>query len=95
MTDVLNTLIENGSVVNSEIHKKAVNDHWLLDGIMYAGKSIFKFITEQGATLEPVFIVVAICGFFLIMAGADVVGKKIVSGSVISYIVCKVCEAAC
>lgn len=95
MSGILEKMIENGNVLNSEVHKNAVGESWLLDGILYLGKSFIGFIGTAGSTLEPIFVVVAICGFFLVMAGFDIMGKKLVGGSIVGYVACKVCEAIC
>lgn len=95
MSGILEKMMDNGNVLNSEVHKKAVGESWLLDGILYLGKSIIGFMATAGTTLEPIFVIVAICGFFLVMAGFNVMGKRLVGGSVAGYMVCKVCDAIC
>lgn len=95
MNETIGKMLENGNVLNSEIHKNAVGESWLVDGILYLGKSIIGFLATAGTSLEPVFVIVAICGFFLVMAGFDVMGKKLVGGSILGYVVCKVCDAVC
>lgn len=92
--NVVNTMIENGSVANSPIDQ-VNNSKWLVDGLLYLGKAILGFIGTSGEALEPIFVVIAICGFFLIMAGFDKWGYKLTSGSVVGFIGCKVLSAVC
>lgn len=93
-SNVVNTMIENGGVTNSPIHQ-VNNSNWLVDGLLYLGKAILGFIGTSGEALEPIFVVIAICGFFLIMAGFDKWGYKLTSGSVVGFIGCKVLSAVC
>lgn len=94
MSQVLDKMLENGSVINSEIHKGTVGKSFIVDGVVYLFKSSVAFMGKYGTTLEPIFVIVAICGFFLIMAGCDKWGSKLTSGSVVGFILLKVCELA-
>lgn len=89
MENILSKMIENGRVINSQVYKNS-EAHWLLDGIIYVAKASVKFLSTASTLLEPVFILVSIGGFFLVMAGFEKTGKKIVSGSILIYIICKV-----
>ena len=93
-SSVVNTILENGNVANSAINQTH-DSSWLVDGLLYLGKAILGFIGASGEALEPIFVVVAICGFFLIMAGFDKWGYKLTSGSVIGFIGCKILGAVC
>lgn len=90
---IIDTMIENGKIENSPINQATQNKSWLLDGVIYAGKEIIKFIGNSGATLEPIFVIVAIGGFFIVMAGYHKLGNKVVGGSILGYMLCKVCDA--
>lgn len=89
------TFLENGNVVNSSIGQAGTNNNWIVNGVIYLGKSLLGFLATSGETLEPIFVVVAICGFFLIMAGFDKWGYKLTSGSIVGFIGCKICGAIC
>lgn len=95
VSGTINTMLENGNVANSAINKATTDNSWLVDGLVYLGKAILGFIATSGETLEPIFVVVAICGFFLIMAGFNKWGYKLTSGSILGFIGCKVCGALC
>lgn len=66
-----------------------------LDGAVFVGKKILKFIADNGVNFDQVFVVVAICGIFVIMAGFRKLGTKLTSGSIVGYIVCKVVSETC
>lgn len=89
-----NTVV-NGAETESAIIDKINNSNWLVDGILVLGKHILRFIGNSGMTLEPIFVVVAIIGFFLIMGGFDKWGYKLTSGSIIGFIGCKLVGAIC
>lgn len=93
-SSVINNMLENGNITNSPINQ-IPDSSWLVDGLLYLGKAILGFIGTSGEALEPIFVVVAICGFFLIMAGFDKWGYKLTSGSVIGFISCKILGAVC
>mgnify|MGYP001305456714 CR=1 FL=1 len=92
MGSIVDKMLENGNVINSEIHKSTEGKSLIIDGVVYLFKSSIAFIGKYGTTLEPIFVVIAICGFFLIMAGCDKWGSKLASGSVVGFILCKVCD---
>lgn len=93
MGNTLNTIIDSSKAVNSVVNQQTNDSSFLLDGLVYLGKAIGGFVASMGCSLEPVFVVFAICGFFLLMAGFDKMGKKIVGGSVLVFTVCKVCDS--
>ena len=66
-----------------------------LDGAIFVGKKLLKFIADNGVDFDQVFVVVAICGVFVIMAGFRKLGTKLTSGSIVGYIVCKVVSESC
>lgn len=93
MGNTLNTVIDSGKVVSSVASQQTNNPSFLVDGLVYLGKAIGGVVASMGCSLEPVFVVFAICGFFLLMAGFDKMGKKVVGGSVLIFTVCKVCDS--
>lgn len=65
----------------------------LVEGILWAGGKVLHFVATCGTELDSIFIVVAIVGFFFIMADCKKLGCKLTSGSIIGYLICKVVEA--
>lgn len=65
------------------------------DGVIWVFKKVIGFVGACGTDLDGLFIVVAIVGVFLIMAGFKNVGTKLTSGSILGYIVCKVVDLVC
>lgn len=94
-TPVIDKMIENGNVLNSQVHQNAVDSNAFIDGVIFVFKSIASFLGSFGTELEPIFVVVAIIGVFLIMADFRKIGTKLTSGSILGYLACRVVDLVC
>jgi len=90
-------VVENGFVVNDPHYAEGMSafGQWVIDGFVFVGKSIITFIATNGVDLDQAFVVVAVCGIFIIMAGFRKLGTKLTSGSILGYIACKVVSEVC
>lgn len=68
---------------------------WFFNGVVWVFKKVIGFIGSCGTELDGLFIVVAIIGVFLIMAGFKNLGTKFTSGSILGYVVCRVVDLVC
>lgn len=91
---IIEKMIENGKVANSPVRGANGDDFWLLDGLIWVGKQLFLALAYLAESGEMIFVLVAICGFFLIMAGFKGFGNKMISGSILTYFLCKVVGGA-
>ena len=90
-------VVEDGFIISDPHYadKGGETGKWLINGAVYVGKSVIKWIADNGVNLDQIFVVVAICGGFIIMAGFKKLGTKLTSGSIVGYIACKVVSEAC
>lgn len=90
-------VIKDGFIIDDPHYAEGMSifGQWLVDGFIFVGKSIIGFIVTNGVELDQVFVVVAICGIFVIMAGFRKLGTKLTSGSILGYIACKVVSEVC
>lgn len=91
LESVAKKAVENGEIINDRwsSYEGGAND--ILDILTWIAKGTVTAIGFIGEYGDPIFLVVAICGFFLIMAGFKSMGNKFVGGSVLGYLLCKVC----
>ena len=62
----------------------------VIKGIIWVVKTIVVFICDNISELDTIFILIAMLGIFVIMAGFRKAGTKMTSGSIFGYIICKV-----
>lgn len=79
-------IVENGKIIKDTYD----NGNLFIDGLVWIGTGILKVVVYLGKEAYPVFVIVGICGFFIVMAGHKKLGLKITSGSVMGYAFCKV-----
>lgn len=79
-------IVENGRIIEETFD----NGNLFIDGLIWVGTGILKGVAYLGKEAYPVFVLVGITGFFLVMCGHKNLGMKITSGSVISYTICKI-----
>lgn len=79
-------IVENGKIIKDTYD----NGNLFIDGLVWIGKGILKAIVYLGKEAYPVFVILGICGFFIVMSGNKKLGMKITSVSVICYTFCKV-----
>ena len=68
---------------------------FILDGVATTSKAVIKWVSKNGVSIDGIFVVVAICGIFVVMTGFRKVGTKMTSGSIVGYIICKVVSEVC
>lgn len=93
----LQKIIESEKIINDRLNSANVNTSGgtIVDGVIAIFKIIISVLSALGEQGELIFVVVAICGFFLIMAGIKDMGNKLVGGSVLSFLFCKACGVIC
>ena len=79
-------IVENGKVIKETYE----NGNVVIDIVGWIGTKILKLIIYLGKEAYPVFVIIGICGFFIVMAGNKRLGLKITSGSIVTYSICKV-----
>lgn len=70
-----------------------VDDHYtpaIVKGVVWVVKTIIVFICDNISQLDEVFILIAIIGVYLMMAGFRKWGNRLTVGSIWTYIACKV-----
>lgn len=85
-------IIEDGFIVGEATPQSGMILEWFVSGVVWISKNVFGFLVTQGDSL---FVLVAICGIFCMMAGYKKLGTKMTSGSILGYIVCKVVSSVC
>ena len=79
-------VVKNGKIIKDTYD----NGNLFVSGMTWIGKGILKCIVYLGKEAYPVFVVIGVCGFFIVMAGHKKIGLKVTSGSILSYAFCKV-----
>lgn len=79
-------VIQNGKIIKETY----ANGSLFVSGIMWIGKGILKCIVYLGKEAYPLFVIIGVCGFFVVMAGNKKIGLKVTSGSILGYTFCKI-----
>lgn len=78
-------IIETGKIVG----ETSSNEPFIVSAIIWIGKGLMKLVVYLGNEAYPIFLIVAIGGFFIVMAGHKKLGYKITSGCILGYLSCR------